>query len=53
MEECARLLSKAFSTCIGDRQPDMEVSRKWGTYAVVGMVFRTYFQVRRPVTDVY
>ena len=52
-EECARLLSKAFSTCIGDRQPDMEVSRKWGTYAVVGMVFRTYFQVRRPAADAY
>lgn len=47
MEECARLLNKAFSACAADRFPGVEQSKKWGTYAVVNMVFGTYFQVRR------
>ncbi|KIS68384.1 uncharacterized protein UMAG_03478 [Mycosarcoma maydis] len=46
LEECARQLNKAFSACIADRNADMHESRKWGTYEVVGMVFKTYFRLK-------
>ncbi|PWY98224.1 hypothetical protein BCV70DRAFT_202011 [Testicularia cyperi] len=46
LEECARALNKAFTACIADRSPDLETSRKWGTYEVVGMVFKTYFRLK-------
>ncbi|WFD30007.1 COP9 signalosome (CSN) subunit [Malassezia sp. CBS 17886] len=46
LEECARQLNKAFSACIADRNPVLTESKKWGTYAMVGMVFRTYFQLK-------
>lgn len=46
MEECARLLNKAFSACVADRYPSMDESKKWGTYAMVGHVFATYFQLK-------
>ena len=45
LEECARQLNKAFSACVADRTTEEEESRKWGTYRVVGMVFRGYFKV--------
>lgn len=46
LEECARQLNKAFTACIADRNPDVPDSRKWGTYEVVGMVFKTYFRLK-------
>lgn len=46
LEECARQLNKAFTSCIADRNPDLVESRKWGTYEVVGMVFKTYFRLK-------
>lgn len=46
LEECARQLNKAFSACVADRSTEDVYSRKWGTYEVVGLVFRGYFQVR-------
>lgn len=44
-EESARQLSKAFSICVGDRNLDPQQSRKWATYEVVCLLFRTYFRV--------
>ncbi|TKY84548.1 hypothetical protein EX895_006450 [Sporisorium graminicola] len=46
LEECARQLNKAFTACVADRNPDLAESRKWGTYEVVGMVFKTYFRLK-------
>lgn len=46
-EECARQLSKAFSVCVGDRNVSVEHSRKWATYEVVCLLFRTYFRVSK------
>ncbi|CBQ73877.1 related to CSN12-COP9 signalosome (CSN) subunit [Sporisorium reilianum SRZ2] len=46
LEECARQLNKAFTACIADRNPELADSRKWGTYEVVGMVFKTYFRLK-------
>jgi hypothetical protein len=44
LEEAARLINKAFTICINDRAP-MAQSRKWGTYAVLGILFKTYFKL--------
>ncbi|WFD36251.1 COP9 signalosome (CSN) subunit [Malassezia cuniculi] len=46
LEECARQLNKAFGVCAADRHPDMDQSRKWGTYAVANMLFSTYFALK-------
>ena len=43
MEEAARLVNKAFTLCINDRNPEPEASRKWGTFRVAGLLFRIYF----------
>ncbi|BFZ57449.1 COP9 signalosome (CSN) subunit [Savitreella phatthalungensis] len=42
LEEAARIINRAFTTCITDRA-SLESSRKWGTYCIVGILFRTYF----------
>ncbi|KAG0223403.1 COP9 signalosome (CSN) subunit [Actinomortierella wolfii] len=45
LEDCARILNKAFTSCITDRAPLRE-SRKWGTYYMIGLLFRTYFKLK-------
>ncbi|KAK0520999.1 COP9 signalosome (CSN) subunit [Tilletia horrida] len=45
-EEFARQLNKAFSACVADRASPVEHSRKWGTYEVVGLIFRVYFRLK-------
>ncbi|KAI0650449.1 hypothetical protein C8Q79DRAFT_943751 [Trametes meyenii] len=47
MEEAARIISKAFSSCVTDRQSPVAESRKWGVYYVVGLILKCYFRVRR------
>ncbi|KAI0331304.1 hypothetical protein GY45DRAFT_1249206 [Cubamyces sp. BRFM 1775] len=47
MEEAARTISKAFSSCVTDRQSPLAESRKWGVYYVVGLILKCYFRVRR------
>ncbi|KAL1939966.1 hypothetical protein VTO73DRAFT_9301 [Trametes versicolor] len=47
MEEAARVISKAFSSCVTDRQSPLAESRKWGVYYVVGLILKCYFRVRR------
>ncbi|OCH94282.1 hypothetical protein OBBRIDRAFT_850183 [Obba rivulosa] len=47
MEEAARIISKAFSACVTDRQSSYAESRKWGVYYVVGLILKCYFRVRR------
>ncbi|KDN44909.1 hypothetical protein K437DRAFT_236263 [Tilletiaria anomala UBC 951] len=46
LEEAARQLNKAFTACAADRLSEPEDSRKWGTYAIVNLVFRTYFKLK-------
>lgn len=46
MEECARTLNRGFTVCVADRYPTLAQSKKWGTYAMVGLVFRTYFHLQ-------
>lgn len=45
-ETASRHLMKAFSTCLSDRGCAIAHSRRWGTYAVANLVFKTYFKVR-------
>ncbi|KAI0797101.1 PCI domain-containing protein [Abortiporus biennis] len=47
MEEAARVLSKAFTNCVTDRQSPYAESRKWGVYYVVGLILKCYFRVKR------
>ncbi|KAA8910791.1 hypothetical protein FN846DRAFT_904746 [Sphaerosporella brunnea] len=44
LEDAARHLNKMFTLCLSDRAP-LEESRKWGTYYIVGLLFKTYFKL--------
>jgi hypothetical protein len=50
LEATARQLNKAFTACVADRNADIELSRKWATYRIVAILFRTYFKVRQRET---
>ncbi|GJJ76217.1 COP9 signalosome complex subunit 12 [Entomortierella parvispora] len=45
LEECARTINKAFTICITDRA-QLRISKKWGTYNIIGILFRTYFKLK-------
>ncbi|TPX68261.1 hypothetical protein SpCBS45565_g03237 [Spizellomyces sp. 'palustris'] len=45
LEEAARTMNKAFSYCVTDRFSPLERSRKWGTYHIVNLLFKTYFKL--------
>ncbi|KAF2205342.1 hypothetical protein GQ43DRAFT_362599 [Delitschia confertaspora ATCC 74209] len=45
LEETARILNRMFSICLGDRNPIMD-SRKWGTYYMANLQFKTYFKLK-------
>lgn len=44
LEDAARHLNKAFTLCLSDRAP-LEESRKWGTYVIMNLLFKTYFKL--------
>ncbi|KAI9204767.1 uncharacterized protein BJ171DRAFT_503548 [Polychytrium aggregatum] len=44
VEEAARTLNRGFSLCITDRS-GYEATRKWGTYYITNLLFKTYFQL--------
>lgn len=46
LEATARQLNKAFTACVADRNPDLDTSRKWATYRIVALLFRTYFKLK-------
>jgi hypothetical protein len=46
LEEAARVFNRIFALCLGDRNPDMSESRKWGVYCIANLQFKTYFKVR-------
>lgn len=46
LEATARQLNKAFTVCVADRNTDMDLSRKWATYKIVNLLFRTYFKLK-------
>ncbi|KAF2259569.1 hypothetical protein CC78DRAFT_475207 [Lojkania enalia] len=46
LEEAARVLNRMFRMCLSDRNPDMRESRKWGTYFMASLLFKTYFKLK-------
>ncbi|KAJ3303490.1 COP9 signalosome (CSN) subunit [Kappamyces sp. JEL0829] len=45
LEQAARTMNKAFSVCATDRFSTLDGSRKWGVYAIVNLLFKTYFRL--------
>jgi COP9 signalosome complex subunit 12 len=45
LEEAARVFNRMFALCLGDRNPNIRESRKWGTYYMANLQFKTYFKV--------
>ncbi|OZJ03985.1 hypothetical protein BZG36_04039 [Bifiguratus adelaidae] len=46
LEEASRTLNKSFTACMTDRNINMKESRKWGTYFIVNLLFKTYFRLK-------
>jgi hypothetical protein len=44
LEEAANVISKSFTYCITDRGV-LPTSKKFGTYCMIGILFRIYFKV--------
>ncbi|KAF2127949.1 hypothetical protein P153DRAFT_386926 [Dothidotthia symphoricarpi CBS 119687] len=45
LEEAARVFNRIFALCLGDRNPDLSESRKWGVYCIANLQFKTYFKL--------
>ncbi|KAL6706423.1 COP9 signalosome (CSN) subunit [Coniothyrium glycines] len=46
LEEAARVFNRIFALCLGDRNPDLSQSRKWGVYCIANLQFKTYFKLK-------
>ncbi|KAF1914264.1 hypothetical protein BDU57DRAFT_288719 [Ampelomyces quisqualis] len=46
LEEAARVFNRVFALCLGDRNPDVSESRKWGVYCIANLQFKTYFKLK-------
>lgn len=46
LEEAANVISKSFTYCITDRGV-LSSSKKYGTYCMIGILFRIYFKLRQ------
>ncbi|KAI8079405.1 hypothetical protein BDF21DRAFT_340522 [Thamnidium elegans] len=46
LEEAANVISKSFTYCITDRGV-LHSSKKYGTYCMIGILFRIYFKLRQ------
>ncbi|VDB97135.1 unnamed protein product [Peniophora sp. CBMAI 1063] len=47
MEDASRVIQRAFTLCLQDRDSPYENSRKWGVYGVVGLILKSYFRIRK------
>lgn len=47
LEEATRSINRSFTSCLNDRNPIMEQSRKWGVYFFVGELFKIYFKLNK------
>ncbi|KAI9317537.1 hypothetical protein BX666DRAFT_2018967 [Dichotomocladium elegans] len=46
LEEAANVISKSFTSCLTDRNP-LAQSKKYGTYSMIGILFRIYFKLKQ------
>ncbi|KAF5868997.1 putative cop9 signalosome complex subunit 12 protein [Botrytis fragariae] len=44
LEDAARQLNRIFTLCLSDRA-SLEESRKWATYNIINLLFKTYFKL--------
>ncbi|KAF3189760.1 COP9 signalosome (CSN) subunit [Orbilia oligospora] len=44
LEDAARIINRAFNVCLNDRA-ELAQSRKWGTYYIINILFKTYFKL--------
>ncbi|KAJ2581233.1 COP9 signalosome (CSN) subunit [Coemansia sp. RSA 1836] len=44
LEEATRAISQGFSMCMTDREPQLGISRKWGTYHLANLLFALYLR---------
>ncbi|KAJ1846840.1 COP9 signalosome (CSN) subunit, partial [Coemansia sp. RSA 2703] len=44
VEEATRRVNQGFSLCLTDREPQLSVSRKWGTYRMANLLFALYLR---------
>jgi hypothetical protein len=44
LRDCEQQLKRLFTLCLSDRSP-LEESRKWGVYALINLLFKTYFKL--------
>ena len=45
LEDACRTMNRAFSYCVTDRLSPMDISRKWGTFAIANLLLKTYFKL--------
>ncbi|KAF4121728.1 hypothetical protein GMORB2_1567 [Geosmithia morbida] len=45
LRDCEQHLKRLFTLCFTDRNPPIEISRQWGTYYFVNLLFKTYFKL--------
>ncbi|KAK9469251.1 hypothetical protein V1512DRAFT_255822 [Lipomyces arxii] len=43
LEEAARIVNRALTICLNDRNSVLEDSRKWGVYFIISVLFKIYF----------
>ncbi|KAJ2878650.1 COP9 signalosome (CSN) subunit, partial [Coemansia aciculifera] len=44
IEEATRAINQGFSMCMTDREPQLSISRKWGTYSLANLLFALYLR---------
>ncbi|KAJ2743548.1 COP9 signalosome (CSN) subunit [Coemansia sp. BCRC 34301] len=44
LEEATRAINQGFSMCMTDREPQLSISRKWGTYHLANLLFALYLR---------
>ena len=47
LEDATRLIHRAFTLCLTDRDHPLSSSRKWGLYRCLGYLFHNYFQLNQ------
>lgn len=45
LEESTRSINRAFTICLNDRNPELNLSKKWGTYFFLGELLKIYLKL--------
>lgn len=47
IEDIVRTINRSFNICLNDRNQDITLSKRWGTYFFAGELFKTYFKLNK------